>query len=137
MGLLLAGDYRNAYVYNNISSDLPKLYVVAAFWAGHQGSFLLWLLLINLVGIFIMYSKDDSENILMPVLLITQIFFLAILVADSPFKMVWDAYADVQPGFKPENRLGMNSFSSIPGWYRIRRSCSWDTHPRSRRSATR
>jgi len=114
MGLLLAGDYRNAYVYNNISSDLPTLYVVAAFWAGHQGSFLLWLLLINLVGIFIMYSKDDSENILMPVLLITQIFFLAILVADSPFKMVWDAYADVQPGFKPENGLGMNSLLVDP-----------------------
>ena len=111
---LLTRDYQVAYVYNNVSGDLPVLYVIAAFWAGNQGSFLLWLLILNLIGIFIIISKDDNEHLIMPVIMVTQIFFLVILLADSPFRMIWEAYNEVQPGFRPEDGLGMNALLIDP-----------------------
>jgi cytochrome c-type biogenesis protein CcmF len=114
MGALVGHDFQNAYVYENTSRELPPLYIVAAFWAGNQGSFLLWLLILNIIGVAVTRVSDENQNIIMSVLVITQVFFLIIVMADSPFKAIWDVYKDVQPGFKPEDGLGMNTLLIDP-----------------------
>jgi len=107
--LFIINDFRYAYVYNNSSIDLPIIYKISAFWAGKEGSFLLWLLLLNVFGIFVLYSKDENESILMSVISITQIFILILLILESPFDYIWQKYPnDVSAGFIPQNGAGMN-----------------------------
>ncbi|HPB83517.1 MAG TPA: hypothetical protein PK200_15865, partial [Spirochaetota bacterium] len=91
---LIGHDFSITYVYNNTSRDLPLLYLISAFWAGQEGSFLLWLLFLFGIGIFILRSKDRNEPILMSVITITQIFILLILCAKSPFTHLWDTYPE-------------------------------------------
>jgi cytochrome c-type biogenesis protein CcmF len=43
-------DFRFSYVYGYSSRDLPFLYLLSAFWAGQQGSFLLWALIAAVLG---------------------------------------------------------------------------------------
>jgi len=47
---ILTDDFGYAYVVSYSSIELPLLYKISAFWAGQQGSFLLWLVIHALVG---------------------------------------------------------------------------------------
>ena len=49
----LKKDFSFAYVSENSDASLSTFYRVAGFWAGQQGSFLLWLLLIAIVAVVI------------------------------------------------------------------------------------
>jgi cytochrome c-type biogenesis protein CcmF len=49
----LKKDFSFAYVAENSDSSLSTFYRIAGFWAGQQGSFLLWLLLIAAVAVVI------------------------------------------------------------------------------------
>ena len=44
----LANDFSVAYVAQHSNTLLPKPYQVAAVWGGHEGSLLLWVLLLAL-----------------------------------------------------------------------------------------
>ena len=46
-----------AYVANYSSAELSPMYKVSAFWAGQQGSFLLWLLIHAVAGLFLCYRS--------------------------------------------------------------------------------
>ncbi len=48
--LLFAHAYQVEYVYAHVSNDLPALYVLSAFWAGQEGSFLIWAILAALLA---------------------------------------------------------------------------------------
>ena len=41
--MFLKHDFRFEYVANNSSRGLDNIYLVSAFWAGQEGSFLTWL----------------------------------------------------------------------------------------------
>ncbi len=106
---LINHDYRYLYVYENSSNDLSLEYVIAAFWAGKEGSFLLWLFILNIMGIIVMRTEDTDENILLSVITITQIFILVVLVLQSPFRHIWDAHPDVfQKNQLPPDGAGLN-----------------------------
>ena len=45
MGLIFDNHFEIAYVASYSSKELPNVYKFSAFWAGQQGSFLLWLLI--------------------------------------------------------------------------------------------
>ena len=53
---ILGDDFSVAYVISYSSIDLPLLYKFSAFWAGQQGSFLLWLAIHTCVGILLVRS---------------------------------------------------------------------------------
>src|SRR4030042_6125093 len=40
------------YVYNYSSRDLPVFFKIAAFWAGQEGTFLLWSFILFILGCF-------------------------------------------------------------------------------------
>jgi cytochrome c-type biogenesis protein CcmF len=108
-------DFRIAYVYENSSRDLPLMYRIAALWAGKEGSFLLWLFFLNILGIFVLYSDKGNEPIVSSIILLTQIFILVILAVESPFSFIWDKHPGAfGHGFSPTDGLGLNPLLEDP-----------------------
>ncbi len=97
-------DFNLDYVYRYSSRDLPLLYLISAFWAGQEGSFLFWLMLIYGCGFFVLRSYDRDEPIIMSVITVTQIFLLIIVAVNSPFRHLKDTAPELfQAGIIPAN----------------------------------
>jgi cytochrome c-type biogenesis protein CcmF len=97
--LILTQQYQYAYVYNYSSSDLPIGYKISTFWAGQEGSFMLWLLLTSIVGIVLQsYSskRGDLEARVMAVFALSTTFLL--LMVSPLFKNPF-AYLYAESGF--------------------------------------
>jgi cytochrome c-type biogenesis protein CcmF len=108
-------DFRFLYVYSNASRDLPLAYRIAAFWAGKEGSLLLWLFFLHLFGVLIINRKDGYAPLVSSVVLISQIFLLIILIVESPFMYIWDKYPDhFGPGMFPADGAGLNPLLKDP-----------------------
>lgn len=61
--LILSHDYSYKYIYSYSSTDLPKGILAATFWAGQEGSFMLWVLLTSIVGIILQnYSSKRGAQ---------------------------------------------------------------------------
>jgi len=115
--LILSHDFQFTYVWSNSSRELPLNLLIATFYAGQEGSFHLWALLMAVLGVFLQsyLSKKDFnstekfEPYVLGVFTLIQTFLLFILIVKSPYKMVWESFPnDVQAGFLPENGRGLN-----------------------------
>jgi len=82
---ILADDFSVTYVAGHSSRQMPVLYKISAFWAGQEGTILLWALLQALVGFAFLARRDDWEPAAMSFLLVPQSFFLLLLVKLQPF----------------------------------------------------
>ena len=84
----VTSDFSIAYVGMNSHPLLPFMYRLTAVWGGHEGSILLWILLVNIWTV--VFAALERKNILMPlttaVLGIINIFFLLFFIFTSnPF----------------------------------------------------
>ena len=86
--LLLAHQFQVAYVYRYSSKDLPLGYLISAFWAGQEGSFLLWAFLTAIMGMVLIKTAREFEPVAMLVINLVQGFFLLILIKASPFEIL-------------------------------------------------
>lgn len=92
--VLLARDYQVKYVYEHVSSYMRLEYVLSAFWAGQEGSLLLWLLFVALTSLALLGSlKDEAGLTLRPYLLATvavvETFIALLLILPSnPFVLL-------------------------------------------------
>lgn len=91
---ILTHQYQYKYVYSYSSSDLPLGYLIATFWAGQEGSFMLWLLLTAIIGIFLQsYASKmgDLEPRLMMIYALATSFLLVMVspLLKSPFAYLW------------------------------------------------
>jgi len=91
MHLLLRRDFGIKYVYEHVSSHLPTAYTVSAFWAGQEGSLLLWLWLLTLLTAAMAIRRRVRREALGPYALAVMAFmqaFLALilLLASDPFE---------------------------------------------------
>ena len=84
MALIFQNDVSYAYVVSYSSKDLPTLYKISAFWAGQQGSFLLWLF-IHAVASVIIYRGKKFDNCAMAVFMVIEAVLCALVLAKSPF----------------------------------------------------
>jgi hypothetical protein len=98
--LLTQRDFRIDYVFHYSGLDLPMHYQFAAFWAGQQGSFMIWLVWGSLLGLLLQRTAGKSEPAVMGVYLLTLLGLVFILVRQSPFAMRLDAPLDGQ-GLNP------------------------------------
>src|SRR3989339_1006202 len=111
--LILTHDYSYKYIYNYSSNDLPTGILAATFWAGQEGSFMLWVLLTSIVGIVLQsYSskRGDLEPRVMSVFTLSTSFLLVMVspLFKNPFAYIW-----TEPLFIGAS--GINSaFSSQP-----------------------
>ena len=88
--LFLTHHFQVEYVYSYSSSDLPFFYLVSSFWAGQEGTFLLWLFFGALLGIFLMKRSGPYRGYVMTFYLLAQIFLLVLLLKKSPFSLLPD-----------------------------------------------
>ena len=113
----LSNSFQYTYVFNYSSKELSTFYLIAGFWAGQEGTFLLWVFLLYIFGFVIIRSDDEYENIILSVVTVTQVFLLIILSIPSfsPFRYIWDSYPNhFKQGIIPENGSGLNPLLQNP-----------------------
>ena len=92
-------DFSVLYVAQNSNSALPTFYRFAAVWGAHEGSLLLWLLVLSLWTVAVAAFSNNMPQVMtsrvIGVLgLISVGFALFILMTSSPFERLWPAAAD-------------------------------------------
>jgi cytochrome c-type biogenesis protein CcmF len=85
MNLILTHQFQFSYVYRYSSRDLPLHFLASTFWAGQEGTFLLWAMYTSILGLIVMRSARHFEAGVMTFVLVLQSFLLLILVKLSPF----------------------------------------------------
>ncbi|MEY3513294.1 MAG: Cytochrome c-type biosis protein CcmF [Pseudomonadota bacterium] len=95
----LTNDFSVTYVAQHSNSLLPKPYQFAAVWGGHEGSLLLWVLMLALWSMAVaLFSKslplDMVARVLSVLGLISVGFLLFILTTSSPFERLLPAALD-------------------------------------------
>jgi len=87
--LFLTHNFQTSYVFGYSSTDLPFFYLISSFWAGQEGTFLLWLFIGLLLGLFLIKKKgDELQGYLLFFYLLVQIFLLVLLLKKSPFELL-------------------------------------------------
>jgi len=107
----LRDDFSVVYVATNSTRALPLRYKVAAFWGGHEGSMLLWLLILSFwmfaVSLFSRHLPQEMVARILGVMgLIAVGFLLFILLTSSPFERLIPA---------PEEGRDLNPLLQDPG----------------------
>lgn len=84
-------DFTVAYVAHNSNTLLPWYYRLTAVWGGHEGSFLLWVLIFSVWTVAVaLFSQSIPREFLSRVLgilgLVGTGFYLYMLLASNPFE---------------------------------------------------
>lgn len=92
-------DYSVLYVASNSNSKLPLQFRIAAVWGGHEGSLLLWALILSVwtvaVSLFSKHLPDDMRARILGVMgLISVGFLLFMLMVSNPFERLIPAALD-------------------------------------------
>ena len=104
-------DFSVLYVSQHSNTQLPDIYRIAAVWGGHEGSLLLWLLMLcswmMAVSIFSSQLPDVMVSRVLGVLgLIAVGFLLFMLITSNPFERLSDI---------PANGRDLNPLLQDPG----------------------
>ncbi|TFH87632.1 heme lyase CcmF/NrfE family subunit [Billgrantia azerbaijanica] len=107
----VVGDFSVRYVASQSSLSQPLLYRLTAVWGGHEGSMLLWVLILGGWGLAVaIFSKSLPREMLARVLgvlgLVSAGFIAFTLFTSNPF-------ARIVPG--PADGRGMNPLLQDPG----------------------
>ncbi|MBW1740395.1 MAG: cytochrome c biogenesis protein CcsA [Deltaproteobacteria bacterium] len=105
MHFILNHDFIYTYVARYSSRDLPLKYLISSFWAGQEGSFLLWVLLGSWLGLLLMFKARDMEPHVMLIYNLNNIFLVILLIKQSPFELYL---------FPPPDGQGLNMLLQDP-----------------------
>jgi cytochrome c-type biogenesis protein CcmF len=109
--LILTHQFQFTYVWNYSSRSLPTPLLISTFYAGQEGSFLLWTLYTSIIGIFLLRhsSKSGYEPEVMGTFSLIELSLLLMLVVKSPFLYVWESFpGQIAEGFAPADGRGLN-----------------------------
>ena len=103
-------DFSNETVYNHSHTTKPLFYKISGTWGNHEGSLLLWLLVLTLfIFLFILNSKDQPKKYRILTLLFQQIiitgFFVFLIKTSNPFNYIYPI---------PVEGLGLNPILQDP-----------------------
>ena len=92
-------DFSVLYVATNSNSSLPLQYRIAAVWGGHEGSLLLWLLMLNVWTVAVaLFSAHLPQAVVARILAVMGLvgvgFLLFTLITSNPFERLFPAAAD-------------------------------------------
>ncbi len=95
----LVNDFSIAYVANNSNTLLPWFYRFSAVWGAHEGSLLLWVLILNIWTIAVtFFSRHLPEHFLSRVIgvmgLVSIGFLLFMLFTSNPFERLFPVPVD-------------------------------------------
>jgi cytochrome c-type biogenesis protein CcmF len=120
MKLLLDGAFNVAYVWGHTSTVLPLVYRLSAFWAGQEGSLLLWAWsLLGMAALFLHLHRAHLRE-LQPIAIaifggVAAFFLLLLIVVAPPFATIQEKFPDAPPGLVPEDGRGLNPLLQNPG----------------------
>lgn len=111
---ILTHQYQYKYVYNYSGSDLPIGLLMSTFYAGQEGSFMLWTLFSAIIGLILLdytSKRGDLEQRVMMIFSLSLTFLLIMVnpLLKSPFSYIWS-----QPDFIDIANIN-TSFLSIQG----------------------
>jgi len=109
--LILTHQFQYTYVWNYSSRELSLPLLISTFYAGQEGSFMLWELYTALIGVFLMAysSRKGYESQVMTVFGLINLMLLLMLLVKNPFMYVWESWpGQVEAGFVPPNGRGLN-----------------------------
>jgi cytochrome c-type biogenesis protein CcmF len=91
---LLNHQYQYNYVFSYSNNSLDTGFLIASFWGGQQGSFMLWLLLTAIVGVILQSytsKRKELEPQVMAVFTIATTFLLVMVSPwfKNPFEFIW------------------------------------------------
>ncbi len=91
---LLTHQYQFKYVFSYSNNSLDTGFLLASFWGGQEGSFMLWLLLTSIIGIILQSytsKRKDLEPQVMIVFTLTTLFLLVMVSPwfKNPFEYIW------------------------------------------------
>ena len=103
-------DFSNETVFNNSHTTKPLFYKIAGTWGNHEGSLLLWLLVLTFfILIFLIKSKNQPLKYKLLTLVFQQIiilgFFIFLIKTSNPFNFLYPV---------PEEGLGLNPLLQDP-----------------------
>ena len=111
MALILTHRFDFSYVWSYSSRDLPAYLLVTSFWAGQEGSFLLWALFGAIIGLVLQLfcRRRGFESNAMSVYSLLQAFLLILVAVKSPFEYIWNAHpGQFATGEIPLDGRGLN-----------------------------
>lgn len=86
--ILLNGYYEYDYVWKHTASYLPLKFIISAFWAGQEGSFLLWIILQAFLGMLLLYNSKNFQNRVMTVIAAGQFLLTTMILGVKVFGVV-------------------------------------------------
>ena len=106
----LLSDFSNETVFNNSHTTKPIFYKIAGVWGNHEGSMLLWLLVLTLFTfIFLLQTKNQPMKYRILTTLFQQIiiigFFIFVIKTSNPFNYIFPV---------PNEGLGLNPILQDP-----------------------
>ena len=106
----LYSDFSNVTVYNNSHTSKPLFYKISGVWGNHEGSLLLWLLVLTFfLFIFILSSKKVENKYKLLTIVFQEIiifgFLLFIVFTSNPFEYLYPT---------PNEGLGLNPILQDP-----------------------
>lgn len=109
------------YAWSHSSVNLAVHYIIACFWEGQEGSFLIWSFWNALLGFILIQTNKKWEAPVMTVFAAVQIFLTSMIlgvvlgdikIGSSPFLLLRDVISDpiflINPDFVPEDGTGLN-----------------------------
>lgn len=93
LDVILTHQFAYAYVAKYTSLTQPLLYQISAFWAGQEGTFLLWALLTAIMG-YLFLKKSQEDRAAMAIVSGFLAFLNLLLIVRSPFAVTATAPAD-------------------------------------------
>jgi len=106
----IVSDFSNETVFNNSHTTKPIFYKIAGTWGNHEGSLLLWLLVLTLfILIFLVKTKNQPTKYRILTLVFQQIiivgFFIFLIKTSNPFNHIYPV---------PTEGLGLNPILQDP-----------------------
>ena len=106
----VVSDFSNETVFNHSHTTKPLFYKISGTWGNHEGSLLLWLLVLTLfIFLFLLHSKQQNKKYRILTLLFQQIiiigFFIFVIKTSNPFNYIFPV---------PNEGLGLNPILQDP-----------------------
>jgi len=113
MYAFLTHDFSLEYVANYSDRTLDTIYLISGFWAGNQGSLLMWAVFLSVFTAIVIIQNQHKNRDLMPwvtAILSAFIFFFTTLIITmaNPFQKL---------AFVPADGRGLNPMLHNPGMY--------------------
>ena len=115
--LIFTHRFEFAYVWQQSSRDLPAHFLLSAFWAGQEGSFMLWIIMMSFMGLALLKWAGSYESAVMAVVAFCQFFLITMVVGlkfgaldigSSPFMTIYEKFPQTPFGFIPPDGSGLN-----------------------------